>query len=89
MTWIQNDGGGIVVPIMTDLVAAPESLLKFVWCKCKLIRPKVPVEVTYACSCRKWIEMCHGLRRLSWRKLQKFEENVGSDEEDAFHYYNS
>ena len=43
--------GSAFAPIMTDLDAAPESLLKFVRCKCKL-SSKNPYSID-VCSCRK------------------------------------
>ena len=44
---------GVLIPIMTDLDAAPERLLKFVQCKCKLTS-KNPCG-SNACSCRKMV----------------------------------
>ena len=43
--------GSAFAPIMTDLDAAPESLLKFVRCTCKL-SSKNPC-ITNVCSCHK------------------------------------
>ena len=43
--------GTVLVPVMTDLDAAPESLLKFVRCKCKL-SSKNPCG-SNICSCQK------------------------------------
>ena len=34
--WSWKHDGTVFAPIMTDLAAAPESLLKFVSCQCKL-----------------------------------------------------
>ena len=53
--WGWKLDGKLVSPIMTDINAAPENLLKFVRCKCKL-SSKNPCG-TSMCSCRK-----HGLK---------------------------
>ena len=49
--WGWKLDGTVFAPIMTDLAAAPESLLKFVRCQCKL-SSKNPCG-TNICSCRK------------------------------------
>ena len=43
--------GSVFTPILTDLHAAPDSLLKFVRCKCKLLYKNSCS--TNICSCRK------------------------------------
>ncbi len=53
--WGWKLDGTRLSPIMTDLAAAPEALLKFVRCKCKLTSTN-PCG-TNTCSCRK-----HGLK---------------------------
>ncbi len=49
--WGWKREGNMLVPVMTDLTPAPENLLKFVRCKCKL-SSRNPCG-TNACSCRK------------------------------------
>ena len=49
--WGWKLSGSIYAPIMTDLEAAPENLLKFMRCKCKLLS-RNPCG-TNLCSCRK------------------------------------
>ena len=53
--WTLDSDGTLLSPIMTDMAAAPETLLKFVRCKCKL-SSRNPCG-TNLCSCRK-----HGLK---------------------------
>ena len=53
--WGWKHNGKVLSPIVTDINAAPENLLKFVRCKCKL-SSKNPCG-TSMCSCRK-----HGLK---------------------------
>ena len=49
--WSWKLDGTTLTPVMTDMAAAPENLLKFVRCKCKL-SSRNPCG-TNACSCRK------------------------------------
>ena len=56
LQWGWRLDGTVFTPVMTDLAAAPESLLKFVRCKCKL-SSKNPCG-TNLCSCRKNGLMC-------------------------------
>ncbi len=89
--WGWKLDGTVLVPIMTDLAAAPESLLKFVRCKCKLTS-RSPCG-TNLCSCRKnglkCVTACGDCRGESCKNSEEIilgldEENVGGDEEDAF-----
>ena len=66
---------------MTDIAAAPETLLKFVRCKCKL-SPRNPCG-TNVCSCRK-----NGLKRVTAcgdcrGEDCKNAENILASEEDS------
>ncbi len=83
--------GTVLAPIMTDLAAAPECLLKFVRCKCKLTS-KSPCG-TNLCSCRKnglkCVTACGDCRGESCKNSEEIilgleEENMGADEENAF-----
>ncbi len=62
--WGWRLDGGVFAPLMTDLPAAPESLLKFVRCQCKL-SSKRPC-ATNVCTCRKnglkYVTSCGGCR---------------------------
>lgn len=55
LLWGWKGDGSLLQPVMTDVDPAPENLLKFVRCKCKLSSPN-PCG-TNTCSCRK-----HGLK---------------------------
>ena len=65
--WGWRLDGGVLIPIMTDLDAAPERLLEFVRCKCKLTS-KTLVETMHVLV-EKWFEVCNSLWGLSRREL--------------------
>ena len=74
-------------PIMTDLPAAPETLLKFVHCKCKLTSRNLCG--TNACSCSKnslkcvtACEDCRGLSYLNADAIIELEEENLELEDD-------
>ena len=80
--------GSVFAPMMTDLAAAPDSLLKFVRCKCKLTS-KNPCS-TNICSCRKnglKCEMacgdCHGEGCSNSEEIVQ-EETGGTDAGNIF-----
>ena len=76
-----------LIPIMTDLNAAPESLLKFVRCRCKL-SSKNPCG-TNMCSCRKnglkCVTACEDCRGESCKNA---EEIFDEEEEENFNAEN-
>ena len=76
----------VLIPIMTDLNAAPESLLKFVLCKCKL-SSKNPCG-TNTCSCWKnglkcvtACEDCQGEGCKNAEEIIDKEDNFNAEEE--------
>ena len=87
--------GSVFTPIMTDLHAAPDSLLKFVRCKCKL-SSKNPCS-TNICSCRKnglkcvtACGDCHGEGCNNSEEIMlEIEEEIGSCNTDAGNIFNS
>ena len=61
---------GVLAPVMTDLNPAPEELLEFVQCKCKVTSMSLLVRIcavvcalVLSCSCA---HMCNSLQCLSW-----------------------
>ena len=73
----------VLRPIMTNLDAAPDSLLKFVRCKCKL-SSKNPCG-TNTCSCRKnglkCVTACGDYRGENCENSEEVEENDDTDEQ--------
>ena len=73
----------MLIPIMTDLNAAPERLLKFVRCKCRLTS-KNPCE-SNACSGRKnglkCVTACGDCQGENCKNSEEVEENDCIDEE--------
>ena len=57
----------VLRPIMSDLDAAPDSLLKFVRCKCKLTSK--PLWNQHMFLSKKWFEVCNNVWGLPRRKL--------------------
>ena len=73
MQWGWKLDGTVLVPVMTDLDAAPESLLKFVRCKCNL-SSKNPCG-SNICSCRKkglkYVTACGDCRGESCKNAEE------------------
>ena len=81
--WGWKLDGGALIPIMTDLDAAPERLLKFVRCKCKLTS-KNPCG-SNVCSCRKnglkCVTACGDCQGENCKNSEEVEENDSIDEQ--------
>ena len=84
--WGWKLDGTVLIPIMTDFNAAPESLLKFVRCKCKL-SSKNPCG-TNMCSCRKnglkCVTACEDCRGEGCKNAEEIideEDNFNAEEE--------
>ena len=75
--WGWRLDGSVLIPIMTDLDAAPKSLLKFVRCKCKLTS-KNPCG-NNLCSCRKnglkCVSACGDCRGQNCKNSEEVEED--------------
>ena len=80
--WGWKLDGTVLVPVMTDLDAAPESLLKFVRCKCKL-SSKNPCG-SNICSCRKnglkCVTACGDCRGESCKNAEEVIPDLEEDE---------
>ena len=80
--WGWKLDGTVLVPVMTDLDPAPESLLKFVRCKCKL-SSKNPCG-SNICSCRKnglkCITACGDCRGESCKNAEEVIPDLEEDE---------
>ena len=93
--WDWKLEGSVFTPILTDLHATPDSLLKFVRCKCKLSY-KNPCS-TNICSCRKnglkcvtACRDCHGEGYNNSEEIMlENEEEIGSCNTDAGNIFNS
>ena len=81
--WGWKLDGTTLTPVMTDMAAAPETLLNFVRCKCKL-SSRNPCG-TNACSCRKndlkCVTACGDCRGENCRNA---EDIILSSEEETF-----
>ena len=79
--------GRMLTPVMTDIVAAPESLLKFVRCKYKL-SAKNPCG-TNICSCRKnglkCVTACKDCRGESCQNAEEISLSSENEEFDQDH----
>ena len=85
--WGWKLDGKVLSPIMTDINVAPENLLKFVRCKCKL-SSKNPCG-TNMCSCRrnglKCVTACEDCRGESCNNAEEiFEAEEENGEEENF-----
>ena len=86
--WGWKLDGTVLVPVMTDQAAAPENLLKFVRCKCKLTS-KNPCG-TNTCSCRKnglkCVTACGDCRGEGCKNAEEisFEEEDVVTDDDRF-----
>ena len=88
LQWGWRLDGTVFTSVMTDLAAAPESLLKFVRCKCKL-SSKNPCG-TNLCSCRKnglkCVTACGDCRGETCKNSDEIslheEENLGCLDEE-------
>ena len=82
--WGWKLDGKVLSPIMTDINAAPENLLKFVQCKC-ILSSKNPCG-TSMCSCRKHgikcVTACEGCQGENCEEILEVEE--GNFEEGNF-----
>jgi len=90
MIWIPSSGvGDVLSPIMTDLDAAPENLLQFIRCKCKLTS-KNPCG-TNICSCRKnglkCVTACGDCRGEDCKNSEEIEDNDSIDEQNFYMHY--
>jgi len=71
-----------MVPIMTDLPAAPKTLLKFFSYKCVSLLPKIHVEQMHALATKnglKYMTACRDCRGLNFLNA---DDIIKSDEED-------
>ena len=90
MQWGWKLADTVLTPVLTDLDAAPESLLKFVRCKCEL-SARNPCG-NNSCSCRKHglkcVTACGDCRGDSCQTAEEFtlddEDNVDTNEEIVF-----
>ena len=84
--WGWRLDGTVLAPVMTDQDAAPESLLKFVRCKCKLTS-KNPCG-TNLCSCRKnglqCVTACGDCHRESCNNAEEAILDLEESEEDMY-----
>ena len=88
MQWGWKLDGKMLMPIMTDLDPAPDNMLKFIRCKCK-VSSRNPCG-TNVCSCRKnglkCVPACRDCRgetcNNSEQIIMDLEENLGSDEDE-------
>ena len=81
--WGWRFDGGVLIPITTELDAAPDRLLKLVRCKCKLTS-KNPYG-SNMCSCRKnglkCVTACGDCQGENCKNSEEVEENDCIDEE--------
>ena len=63
------------VPIVTDLDAVPESLLKFVWCKCKLTSKNHCGNNLCSCNGLKCVSACGDCRGQNCKNSEEMEDD--------------
>ena len=88
LQWGWKLDGKILMPIMTDLDPAPDNMLKFIQCKCK-VSSRNPCG-TNVCSCRKnglkCVPACGDCRGETYNNSEQIitdqEENLDSDENE-------